>query len=200
MIERNFNLCIGCTRCIRVCRDVRGIGVFDFIYDDQGLIVVGTVNRSLKESLCRLCAACVEVCPTGALMDKEPCGEEVLSKDAFSAHSDLPSRNRRPLFNKPTLAPQRKQLIECTRENLVRVPEAAGVYQLLDSQQNVIYIKGAMNLREALAEQQAMNMQVRYFVYEENPLYSTRETELLQQYLACYGEMPEINRELDDLF
>jgi len=137
------------------------------------------------------------VCPTGALQEKESGGTETPRKDAFLADSDLP---RRPNFHKPTLAPQQQRLIECTRENLAQVPETGGVYQLLDGQQNVIYIKGAMNLKKELAEQLAMNKQARFFVYEENPLYSMRESEVLQQYLARHGEMPELNQEIDDLF
>ena len=87
-----------------------------------------------------------------------------------------------------------------TRENLAQVPETGGVYQLLDCQQNVIFIKGAMNLKKELAEQLAMNKQARFFVYEENPFYSMRESEILQQYLARYGKMPALNQEIDDLF
>ena len=44
-----------------------------------------------------------------------------------------------------------------------------------------------------LTEQLEVNEKARYFVYE-------RESELLQQYMAQHGEMPEGNRELDDLF
>lgn len=198
--ERNFNLCICCTRCIRVCRDVCGIGVFDFVYDEQGRIVVGTLKRTRKESSCRYCAACVEVCPTGALMEKESGRTETPRQDAFHANSDLPLRHRRLRSHKPIVTPRHEQLLEYTRESLAQVPEAGGVFQLLDGQQNVIYIRGAKNLREELAEQLAINRRAQYFVYEENSLYSKRESELLQQYLACHGEMPEVNRELDDLF
>jgi formate hydrogenlyase subunit 6/NADH:ubiquinone oxidoreductase subunit I len=197
LFERNFNLCIGCTRCIRVCRAVGGIGALDFVYDDHGRIIVGTTKKTLKESSCRFCLSCVEVCPTGALMEKETSRAETPRQDAFHADSDRP---RRPSFHKPTLAPQQQRLIECTRENLTQVPETGGVYQLLDGNQNVIYIKGAMNLRKELEEQLQINEQVRYFVYEENPLYSMRESELLQHYLALHGEMPELNQEIDDLF
>ena len=31
---RDYNLCIGCTRCIRVCRDLRGIEALGFVYDE----------------------------------------------------------------------------------------------------------------------------------------------------------------------
>ena len=197
LFERNFNLCIGCTRCIRVCRDVSGIGALDFVYDDHGRIIVGTTNKTLKESSCCFCLSCVEVCPTGALMEKESGRTETPCKDAFQVDSDLP---RRPSLHKPTLAPQQQKSLELTRENLAQVPETGGVYQLLDCQQNVIFIKGAMNLKKELAEQLAMNKQARFFVYEENPFYSMRESEILQQYLARYGKMPALNQEIDDLF
>ncbi|UCB44086.1 MAG: FAD-dependent oxidoreductase [Dehalococcoidales bacterium] len=71
LFKRDYNLCIGCTRCIRVCRDVMGVGALDFIFDEDGQVVVGTVGPTLRESTCRFCTACVEVCPTGALLDKE---------------------------------------------------------------------------------------------------------------------------------
>jgi excinuclease UvrABC nuclease subunit len=98
------------------------------------------------------------------------------------------------------LAFQHEQGIKYTAENLAKVPERPGVYQLLDGQKGVIYIKGAINLRMELEEQLQINERARYFAYEENPLYSKRESEMLQQYCARHGEMPAVNRELDDLF
>jgi len=67
---QNYELCIGCTRCVRVCRDVRGIEALGFVYSN-GETVVGSLAPSLKESGCKFCGACVEVCPTGALTDKD---------------------------------------------------------------------------------------------------------------------------------
>ena len=81
-----------------------------------------------------------------------------------------------------------------------QVPEAEGVYQLLDEQENTLYIKGAMNLRRELEDQIELYEKTRYFAYEEEPMYTKRETQLLQQYSAEHSEMPEGNRELDDLF
>ena len=71
LFERNTNLCIGCTRCIRVCREVRGVKAIDFVFDEEGRPVIGTVSPNLRDSACRFCTACVEVCPTGTLMDKQ---------------------------------------------------------------------------------------------------------------------------------
>jgi len=57
-----------------------------------------------------------------------------------------------------------------------------------------------MNLQMELKEQLDLNEKARYFTYEEEPMYTKRESQLLQQYTFKYGEMPEGNRELDDLF
>ncbi|UCE28759.1 MAG: FAD-dependent oxidoreductase [Candidatus Bathyarchaeota archaeon] len=65
---RDYNLCIGCTRCVRACQNLRGVGALGFVYRN-GEVLVGTVAPTLVDSDCRFCGACVEVCPTGALRD-----------------------------------------------------------------------------------------------------------------------------------
>ncbi len=67
---RNYNLCIGCNRCVRICQDVRGVGALGFVYVD-GEVTVGSIGPTLEDSGCKFCGACVEVCPTGALTDKD---------------------------------------------------------------------------------------------------------------------------------
>ena len=69
LFTRDYNLCIGCTRCVRACEELRGVSAIGFVMDETGRVVVGTVAESLEESGCRFCTACVEVCPTGALSD-----------------------------------------------------------------------------------------------------------------------------------
>ena len=41
---RNYELCIGCTRCVRVCNDVRGVGSLGFIVTN-GLFEISTSAR-----------------------------------------------------------------------------------------------------------------------------------------------------------
>ncbi len=103
-------------------------------------------------------------------------------------------------LSKPILPPRKEPWLEFTPENVNRLPEVEGVFQLLDEQENIIYIKGAVNLRLELQAQLGLNEKARYFIYEEEPMYTKRESELLQQYTLQYGEMPEGNREFDDLF
>ena len=98
------------------------------------------------------------------------------------------------------MAPKEELWLEFTAENISQVPEVEGVYQLLDEGKNIIYIKGAMNVHRELGDQLEVSENARYFMYNEEPMYTRRESELLQQYMAQHGEMPEGNRELDDLF
>jgi NADPH-dependent glutamate synthase beta subunit-like oxidoreductase len=71
LIERDYNLCVLCGRCVQVCEETRGIGAISFVKRGIDTVVGTAFNRSLQDSGCRFCGACVEVCPTGALMDKE---------------------------------------------------------------------------------------------------------------------------------
>jgi formate dehydrogenase (NADP+) beta subunit len=71
LIVHDFSRCILCGRCVRACQELRGVGVLSMLEDEFGKYVGTTGNRSLIESGCRFCGACVEICPTGAQRDSE---------------------------------------------------------------------------------------------------------------------------------
>jgi len=98
----------------------------------------------------------------------------------------------------PILPPE--ELIEFNAKNLEDVPETEGVFQLFDGKKNLIYIKGTMNLFQELNEQLRNYKKARYFMWEEDPMFSKRESELLQQFVQQHGRLPEGNSELDDLY
>jgi NADPH-dependent glutamate synthase beta subunit-like oxidoreductase/Pyruvate/2-oxoacid:ferredoxin oxidoreductase delta subunit len=69
LFMRDFNLCIDCSRCVRICNQVRGVEALGVVHHD-GRLTVGSVAPTLMDSDCKFCGACVEVCPTGCLKDK----------------------------------------------------------------------------------------------------------------------------------
>ncbi len=82
LIVRDLNRCVSCGRCVRVCRDVRGVGALEYETTECGRVQVDVKGHmSLKEADCRFCGACVEVCPTGALQDKEGVFKKNLNRE-----------------------------------------------------------------------------------------------------------------------
>ena len=83
------------------------------------------------------------------------------------------------------------------------MPDTEGVFQLLDEQKKVIRITGTANLRESLLQCVDDAGPVRYFIWEADPMFTKRESELLQQHLQAHGELPGGGvggDELEDLF
>jgi predicted molibdopterin-dependent oxidoreductase YjgC len=68
--DRDYNLCILCGRCIRICQEVRGAGAIAFTYRGGQTLPGTTFNKPLLESDCQSCGACVDICPTGALLQR----------------------------------------------------------------------------------------------------------------------------------
>lgn len=70
LIEHLFTRCVRCGRCVRACRELRGVKVLDYQKQPDGTVRIGIDgSKSLKEAGCRFCGACIEVCPTGSIMD-----------------------------------------------------------------------------------------------------------------------------------
>jgi formate dehydrogenase (NADP+) alpha subunit len=68
--DRDYNICILCGRCVRMCQEVRGSSVLAFTYRGPRAKVGPAFGRSHTEAGCEFCGACVDICPTGALADK----------------------------------------------------------------------------------------------------------------------------------
>jgi formate dehydrogenase beta subunit len=65
------NKCILCGRCVRACHELRGAGVLFYKKKGKETYIDTAEDLPLAESGCWFCGACAEVCPTGAIMDKE---------------------------------------------------------------------------------------------------------------------------------
>ncbi|WP_261816937.1 formate dehydrogenase subunit alpha [Vibrio gallicus] len=71
------NRCISCGQCVQACREQAVHGVLSFMTDSDGRAAsrpdcrpnFGPDHTLMGDSACVQCGACVQVCPTGAMMD-----------------------------------------------------------------------------------------------------------------------------------
>ena len=66
---RDTSKCILCGRCIARCSNAHGMGILGFENRGFKTFVSPAENRSFADSPCIQCGQCVNVCPTGALME-----------------------------------------------------------------------------------------------------------------------------------
>jgi NADH dehydrogenase/NADH:ubiquinone oxidoreductase subunit G len=67
----DHNRCILCRRCVRACSDLVGMSTLGF--EERGSLSMLTADLGvpLGESSCISCGSCVQVCPTGTLVDRK---------------------------------------------------------------------------------------------------------------------------------
>lgn len=68
--DRDYNLCILCGRCVRMCQEVRTANVLAYKNRGRNTIIGPAFHRTHMAGGCEFCGACVAVCPTGALREK----------------------------------------------------------------------------------------------------------------------------------
>lgn len=66
----DHNRCILCRRCIRACDEVVGNGTLGLKNRGADTMIVADLDVPFGESSCVSCGTCLQVCPTGALMDR----------------------------------------------------------------------------------------------------------------------------------
>ena len=65
------NRCILCRRCIRACGDL--VGNYTLGVEERGAstLLVADLGTPLGESTCVSCGTCIQMCPTGAIIERE---------------------------------------------------------------------------------------------------------------------------------
>lgn len=121
---RDYNLCIGCSRCVRICQKVQGPDILGAVVQNNKLSV-GTINGpKLIEAECRFCTACVEVCPTGTLLDKENL-PKIKSDTPLPCVSCCPAGIDIPNYLQAIAAGNHKKVLNIIRDS-VPFPEILG--------------------------------------------------------------------------
>jgi formate dehydrogenase major subunit len=64
------NRCILCRRCVRACSELTGNFTLSVAERGAASMIVADTDVPLGESTCIKCGTCVQVCPTGALIDR----------------------------------------------------------------------------------------------------------------------------------
>ena len=67
----DMNKCILCSKCVRACDEIAGRHNLAFLYRGTDTIVAAGVNKTMKQSDCVTCLACVFACPTGAIHERQ---------------------------------------------------------------------------------------------------------------------------------
>ncbi len=71
MFRVDHNRCILCTRCVRVCDQIEGAHTWDVKGRGSDCQVITDLAQPWGESsTCTSCGKCVQVCPTGALVEQ----------------------------------------------------------------------------------------------------------------------------------
>jgi bidirectional [NiFe] hydrogenase diaphorase subunit len=78
------NRCVLCTRCVRVCDEIEGAHTWDI--DGRGIEahLIADLSEPWGESMtCTSCGKCVNLCPTGALVEKGKAVGEMVKRHDF---------------------------------------------------------------------------------------------------------------------
>ncbi|UCE59862.1 MAG: hypothetical protein JSU63_20760 [Phycisphaerales bacterium] len=99
----------------------------------------------------------------------------------------------------PPLPPEK--WLPFDRGTVEQIPPVDGVFILADAEKKATMIKGMGDIRSGLMEKIDSGVEASFFMWEEDRMYTKRESELIQQHLSKYGELPGGgDDELDDLF
>lgn len=70
--ETDYNLCIACGKCVRVCSEVMGYNAISLVERSGHLAVAHPEKVSRNMSDCQFCGGCVDICPVGVYSTKKP--------------------------------------------------------------------------------------------------------------------------------
>ncbi len=66
----DHNRCILCGRCVRACKEIAGASVLNFQNRGSASLIGMDLNETREQSTCYSCGICVQLCPTGAMVNR----------------------------------------------------------------------------------------------------------------------------------
>ncbi|MFT4921143.1 MAG: formate hydrogenlyase subunit 6/NADH:ubiquinone oxidoreductase subunit I [Haloarculaceae archaeon] len=189
VFDINWELCIGCNRCVGVCEDHVGAGVWDFTVEaetpqgEHTTATVGLKAETLAKAGCKFCTTCVDACPTGTLMDNGAAENDRLPLEYRESLPDVQFPDSK--------LPLSHSVVETD------VPADGGVYLLYNEDDDVVEINGVPDLSAALLDEVDDSSAVE-FELELDESFTQRETELIEEYVNEHGHMPGDGGAMDD--
>jgi predicted molibdopterin-dependent oxidoreductase YjgC len=124
---RDYDLCISCYRCVRVCAEQEGDHAISVMNRGFHTQITTEFDGKLKGSSCTFCGQCVQTCPTGALADKKAL-----------RHAELPG----PIQKTRTVCPYCG--VGCSVDMLSKGDKIVGIQPAMDGPANegALCIKG----------------------------------------------------------
>ncbi|HIF39599.1 MAG TPA: 4Fe-4S dicluster domain-containing protein [Planctomycetes bacterium] len=127
MILRDYDNCISCYRCVRVCAEQEGDYAISITGRGFGTQISAEFDVDLEDSDCTFCGQCIQTCPTGALGDLRAL-----------QHADLPE----PITATRSICPYCG--VGCSLDLLTKGETLVGVQPAMDGPANegALCIKG----------------------------------------------------------
>lgn len=69
-LSQNVDKCVLCGLCVRTCNEVVGANALGFVERGNETFVAPAFEQELKLTECISCGQCIDVCPTGAWLDR----------------------------------------------------------------------------------------------------------------------------------
>ncbi len=128
-ILRDYELCISCYRCVRVCAEQEGDHAINVMNRGFHTQITTEFDGLLKDSACTFCGQCIQTCPTGALADKKALRAEDEVADA------IPDKTR-------TICPYCG--VGCSVDILTQNEKIVGIHPAMDgpANQGALCVKG----------------------------------------------------------
>ncbi len=70
-LVRNANRCIKCGRCVDICKSVQSMHVLDSMGRGHDMEIRPAFGKYLSDEFCTFCGQCANVCPVGAIVEKD---------------------------------------------------------------------------------------------------------------------------------
>jgi len=69
-MDRDYNLCLLCGRCWRICEKIHGAPAISIVNRGKWARLGTSFQKSHVLSGCTFCGSCIDICPTGTLTDR----------------------------------------------------------------------------------------------------------------------------------